>query len=166
MNPGMRSSTILALLALVSVPCLAPACQRDRKPEPAPAHASAAPVPAWTSAFLREAVLVADEIVVEGPQDLIDHVVLRPDPETNVYAAKTVSAGLLQELSARPETRMEVRGQLDAWSLAAFRRITVLRRPGEVPVTVRASGNAYWAAADGSGERRQDQLVFQGLRGR
>lgn len=108
---------------------------------------------------------MADEIVIEGPSDLIDHVVLRPDPETNVYTSKTTTAGLLQELSARAETRLEVRGQLDAWSLAAFQKITVLQRPGDVPVTVRARGNAYWAQADGSGERRQDQLVFQGVRG-
>lgn len=157
----MRTAALLALLALASTL----AC-REVKPEPLQAVASAPPPPpAWTSAFQREAVLVADEIVVEGPPGLIEHVVLRADPETNVYTTKTVTQGLLQELGARPEARMEVRGQLDAWSLAAFRKITVLQRPGEVPVTVRASGNVYWAAADGSGERRQDQLVFQGVRG-
>ncbi|NOT31750.1 MAG: hypothetical protein HOP15_14995 [Planctomycetes bacterium] len=157
----IRSTTLVAFLSL----CLGltPACLRTAKPEPA---GSTPPVPAgWTDAFRQEAVLVADEIVIEGPSDLIDHVVLRPDPETNVYTSKTISAGLLQELSARAETRLEVRGQLDAWSLAAFQKITVLQRPGDVPVTVRARGNAYWAPADGSDERRQDQLVFQGVRG-
>jgi hypothetical protein len=145
---------------------LALACQREKRPEPALSRGPETPPPArWTSAFQREAVLVADEIVVEGPSDLIDHVVLRPDPETNVYSSKTVTQGLLQELSARPETRMEVRGQLDAWSLAAFRKITVLQRPGEVPVTLRASGSVYWAAGDGSAERREETLVFRGVRG-
>jgi hypothetical protein len=61
---------------------------------------------------------------------------------------------------------VEVRGQLDAWSLAAVRRITVLLRPGEVPVTVRARGNAYWSAADGSGEKRETELLFRGPHGR
>ncbi len=164
MNPNMRTS--LALVCSLPLLALAAACQREREPEPAPVRSSVPPVPTvWTEAFRREAVLVADEIVIEGPADLIDHMVLRPDPDTSVYSTKTIPAGLLQELSALPATRMEVRGQLDAWSLAAFRKITVLQRPGEVPVTVRALGNAYWAAADGSGERRQDQLVFQGLRG-
>jgi hypothetical protein len=143
------------------------ACLRERAPESAQAPADAAPLAReWTRAFQREAVLVADEIVIEGPSDLIDHVALQADVGTNVYTTKTVTAGLLQELVARSESGVEVRGQLDAWSLGAFRRITVLQRPGEVPVTIRARGKAYWAAADGSGERRAEELVFQGVRGR
>lgn len=142
------------------------ACQREPRPEAGPAGELAPPVPtAWTAAFLRPAVLVADEIEIEGPADLIDHVVLRADPDTNVYVTKTIAAGLFQELRARPETRIEVRGQLDTWSLAAFKKLTVLQRPGEVPVTVRARGNAYWAPADGSAERRGPELAFQGVRG-
>ncbi len=158
MKPGpfVHVFTVLALCA----------CQREQRPEAPPAREFVPPAPTpWTAAFLRPAVLVADEIVIEGPADLLDHVVLRPDPETNVYVTKTVTAGLLQELSARPESRMEVRGQLDTWSLAAFQKLTVLQRPGEVPVTVRARGNAYWAPADGSGERRGPEFVFQGVRG-
>jgi hypothetical protein len=120
----------------------------------------------WTGAFQHEAVLVADEIMIEGPFDLIDHVVLRQDEETSAYTTKTIPAGLLQELTARPEVGVEVRAQLDAWSLAAFKRITVLQRPGEVPVTVRAAGRAFWSAADGSGERRAETLAFQGIHGR
>lgn len=158
----MRTQLVLAVLVLAS----SLAC-RERKAEPlqAVASAPAPPVP-WTSAFQREAVLVADEIVIEGPPGLIEHVVLRADVETNVYTTKTIPQGLLQELVARPEAGVEVRGQIDAWSLAAFRRITVLERPGDVPVSVRASGSAYWAAGDGSGEKRDDQLSFQGVRGR
>jgi hypothetical protein len=142
------------------------ACQRERAPESAPLADAPPPPREWTRAFLREAVLVADEIVIEGPSDLIDHVALRADVETNVYTTKTITEGLLQELVALPESGVEVRGQLDAWSLGAFSRITVLQRPGEVPVTIRARGKAYWAAADGSGERRAEELVFQGVRGR
>jgi len=154
-----------ALLALASVLAGALAC---RAPEPSGSHLTLDPAPpparAWTSAFLKESVLVADEIVIEGPHDLIDHVALRQDEETTVYSTKTVPEGLLQELSARPEMGVEVRAQLDVWSLAAFRKITVLQRPGEVPVTVRARGNAYWS--DGSNERRQAELVFQGVHGK
>lgn len=119
---------------------------------------------AWTQAFQKEAVLVADEILIEGPPDLIDHVVLRLDPETNDYATKTVPQGLLQQLTAKPDSHVELQAQLDAWSLAAFRRITVLQRPGELPVTVRAVGEAYFAA--GGDERREAQLVFQGVHGK
>ncbi|MSR61703.1 MAG: hypothetical protein EXS08_04540 [Planctomycetes bacterium] len=120
----------------------------------------------WTRAFQKAAVLVADEIFIEGPSDLIDHVVLVADPDTNEYTTKTVTQGLLQELVAKPNSHVELGAQLDAWKLAAFRRITVLQRPGEVCVTVRASGEAYFAPADGSGEKRENQLVFQGLHGK
>jgi hypothetical protein len=156
-----RNPAILVLLACV------PACQGGKEPrsglvlEPLPA-----PARPWTDAFVQPSVLVADEIVIEGPSDLIDHVVLRQDEETTAYTTRTIPEGLWQELAARPQMGVEVRAQLDAWSLAAFKRITVLQRPGEVPVTVRAFGKAYWAAADGSGERRGEQLAFQGLHGR
>lgn len=155
---------LLRTLTLACLSAFLGACQSPRSEPPPPG----APPPqrAWTGAFRREAVLLADEIVIEGPADLIDHVVLRQDEATAVYTAQTVTDGLLQELTARPEAGVEVRAQLDAWSLAAFRKITVLQRPGEVPVSVRASGNAFWAAADGSGERREQQLFFQGLHGR
>lgn len=160
----MPFRTTLLLLAF-SLP-FALACQAPREPESGLVlEPVALPSRTWTDAFRREAVLVADEIVIEGPHDLIDHVVLQQDEETTAYTTKTVTEGLWQELVARPETGVEVRAQLDGWSLAAFRRITVLQRPGDVPVTVRARGKAYWAAVDGSGERRQENLVFQGLHG-
>lgn len=158
------------LLRSLAFPCFFAfvlACQGPEKPESSLTLAPPAPpARAWTGAFLREAVLVADQILIEGPHDLIDHVVLRQDEETTAYATKTIPEGLWQELVARPEMGVEVRAQLDAWSLAAFQRITVLQRPGEVPVTVRALGHAYWAAVDGSGERREESLVFQGLHGK
>jgi|SRR5262245_3344333 len=157
---------LLLLLACVIAACVL-ACKAQEAPrsglvlEPA-----AGPGRSWTEAFQHEAVLVADEIAIEGPSDLIDHVVLRQDEETSVYTTKTIPAGLWQELTARPEMGVEVRAQLDAWSLAAVRRITVLQRPGDVPVVVRAAGKAFWSAADGSGERRAENLSFQGVHGR
>jgi hypothetical protein len=159
MRTVLPSASVLLALALAG------ACQRERAPETPPAEAPLAPR-AWTSAFQSSAVLVADEIFIEGPPDLVDHVALRQDHETTVYATKTVTEGLRQELAARPELGVEVRGQLDAWSLAALRKITVLIRPGEVPVTVRAQGNAFWSAADGGGEKRDSQLVFRGVHAR
>jgi len=157
-----RHLLVLPVLALASLL----ACQRPRADGPQlTLEPGALPARAWTSAFQRPAVLVADEIFIEGPPDLVDHVALRQDDESTIYATKTVPEGLRQELAARPELGVEVRAQLDAWSLAALRRITVLARPGEGPVTVRARGSAFWAAADGSGERRENELVFQGAHG-
>ncbi len=159
----MPLRTLLLLLLSFSA---ALACQAPKEPESALVlEPVALPSRAWTDAFLRAAVLVADEIVIEGPRDLIDHVVLQQDQETTAYTTKTIPEGLWQELVVRPEMGVEVRAQLDGWSLAAFRRITVLSRPGKVPVTVRALGKAFWAEVDGSGERRQENLVFQGFHG-
>lgn len=163
--PPMHRRLLPVLPALPLLVLLA--CQGPRADGPRlTLEPGALPTRAWTSAFQRPAVLVADEIFIEGPPDLVDHVALRQDDESTIYATKTVPEGLRQELAARPELGVEVRAQLDAWSLAALRRITVLARPGEGPVTVRARGSAFWAAADGSGERRENELVFQGSHGR
>src|SRR5262249_37818946 len=128
---------------------LALACRTTHAPPPR-TEARAAAARAFTTAFQKPAVLVADEIQIEGPPDLGGHGALRQDPEITTYTTKTVPEGLRQELGALPDSHVEVHGQLDAWSLAAFRRIVVLQRPGDVPVSVTARGNAYWAEADGS----------------
>jgi len=160
----MKHPRWLALVVLVCG-CVTP--EKEKAPGPGGLTLEPPPVPReWTRAFQKEAVLVADEIYIEGPPDLIDHVVLVPDPDTNEYSTKTVTQGLLQELVAKTNSHVELSAQLDGWKLAAFRRITVLQRPGEVSVTVKASGEAYFAPADGSGEKRENQLVFQGVRGR
>jgi hypothetical protein len=159
MSTRPRSALTVPLVLAAAFAC------KSAPEAPPPAALQAQPLRAWTDAFQKEAVLVADEITIEGPSDLLEHVALRQDDESTIYATKTVAAGLLQELAARPELGLEVRAQLDAWSLAAFKKISVLQRPGEVAVTVRARGNAFWSAADGSGEKREAELVFQGVHG-
>ncbi len=159
-----RSGTGLLLAAALA---LLAACRTrpadEGEPDPSGEEPSAAPP--WTRAFQEEAALVADEIRIEGPHDLLDHVAIRQDPELIEYHTRTTTEGLLQELSVRPGVgRVEIRAQLDAWALAAFRRLVVLQRPGEVPVSVRASGDAAWFSATGT-ERRESTLAFQGRRG-
>lgn len=166
MRDPLSKLLLPAGLAVGLVAGLVLAC-RSAKPSDSRLTLEPAAVPrAWTTAFQREAVLVADEVFIEGPSDLIEHVALRQDDETTVYTTRTVTEGLRQELATRPDSGVEVRAQLDGWAIAALRKITVLQRPGDVPVTVRASGNAYWAAADGSGTRREAELVFQGFLGK
>ena len=162
----MKHSRILVCAFAALLSACSTAEKKDAGPGPDLTLEPAQPQRQWTRAFQKEAVLVADEIFIEGPPDLVDHVALVADPDTNAYTTKTVTQGLLQELVAKPNSHVELRGQLDAWKLAAFRRITVLQRPGEVSVTVRASGEAYFAPADGSGEKREGQLVFQGVHGK
>lgn len=146
------------------LPLLLLAACRTRTPEVRPPENALLPRP-WTRAFEREAVLVADEIRIEGPEDLLTHIAVVQDPQTIDYETKTVSEGLLQELVVKPGAFGQVRAQLDGWTLAATRRMVILQRPGEVPVVVRAAGNALWAPTDGSGERREDRLEFRGRRG-
>lgn len=157
----MRCST-LALLVACSFPC---AC-RSEPGQPGQQGLELEPLElparAWTARFRSEAVLVADEIAIEGPHDLVDHVALRQDSETCDYSSQTIPAGLFQELVSKATMGAPVLAQLDGWSLAAARRITVLQRPGDVPVIVRARGNVYWAAAAGGAERRENELTFEG----
>ena len=161
---GTRSMRVFFVFFLALLGCRTRAPARD----PAvPASSTLAPRP-WTLAFLQEAALVADEIRIEGPEDLLTHVAIRQDPEAVTYSTKTTPEGLLQELSVRPDLvgSVEIRTQLDNWALAALQRLIVLQRPGEVPVTLRATGNVVWIPADGSAERRGATLGFQGLRGK
>ena len=157
----MRHSPIPVLVLLAC----ALACRQVEPREASAPKVQGRETPAWTEAFMKEAVLTADVISIEGPSDLLDHVAIRQDPEAIHYETRTVPEGLLQELVSRPEFGMEIQVQLDAWTLAAFRRMTILQRPGEVPVTVRAQGAAVWAPVDGSGERRDDALEFRGVHG-
>jgi hypothetical protein len=151
-------------LPLVAALALLPGCSgTQEKKQGLELEPLTIPERAWTARFQDEAVLVADEIAIEGPHDLIDHVVLSQDPETSSYLSKTIPEGLFQELSAKPEMGTPVQAQLDGWRLAAARRITVLQRPGNVSVVVRARGRAYFASTGvGAGEQRKDELSFVG----
>ena len=147
-------------------------CGATGEIEDPPVTAAGAPVPSgpvvpapWTRRFMQPAVLVADRIVIEGPSDLVDHVAIRQEPDLFVYKTELTPAGLRQEIFRRPAViGGEMRAQLDAWSLGALERLVVLQRPGDVPVIVRAEGNAVWIPTDGGEELRRQQLEFRGER--
>jgi hypothetical protein len=108
-------------------------------------------------------VLIADEIEIAGPRGLLEHLVLRQEPEYADYAAKTTERGLEQTLARRRDApEVELRGQLDAWVLVAAERIHAVERPGERAVLLRARGNAVWRPVSGEGERRGPLLEFRG----
>lgn len=139
------------------------ACGAARGEESPPARDVPRP---WTKAFVLPAVLIADEIRVEGPDDLLAHFAGRQDPSTTTYTSRTTGEGLLQETVMQPGVGgAEITAQLDGWELHALRRLVVLQRFGDASVTVVGSGNAYWASASGGGERRGEMLVFRGERG-
>lgn len=130
-------------------------------PEPArPLEFEAAP---WTDYFDGAAVLVADRIRIEGPPGLLEHLVLRADDDLFERTVKTTPEGLLQTLRPRQLAeggRELARGQLDAWQLAATGEIVALERPGDVPVSVVAEGEAFWRDPNGE-QRRGSRLAFE-----
>ena len=161
MTASKHLARILALLPLV-------ACAGSSNgPEPPPDVATSGANRPWTQAFLEPCYLVADEIRIEGPEDLLVHVVIAQDDLRVEYVTETTEDGLLQVATLREGvTRTQIAGTIDAWDLRAMRRLVVLRRPGEVPVTIRATGEVWWSTADGSTERREPSLEFVGERAR
>jgi len=154
----MRVSLCLLPLALA-------ACASSPDPAPQP-PAPVVPRAPWTTAFADAAILLAEEIVVEGPDDLLEHFVNVRADGLYEHSTRTTEYGrLLETRLAEGVHGAEIRAYLDAWELVAMRKLTVLQRPGEVAVTVRARGKAWWSPADGSGERRGDDLAFRGARG-
>lgn len=107
-----------------------------------------APVP-WTGAFMDSAVMLADSFRIEGPQGLLEHVVASSDDELFERSLQTTPDGLLQVISRTSENGPEIRVQVDGWTLAAFRRVTILERVGDSAVRVIASGDALWRDANG-----------------
>ena len=121
----------------------------------------------WTLRFLHPAQLVADEVRIEGPDDLLEHVAVRQDPAATTHRQQTTELGLLLTTEALPGlVGVEIRAQLDALEIVALRRLVVLQRPGEVAVTVRASGDVWYRRVDGSDEQRAETLELSGERGR
>lgn len=126
---------------------------------PANTVAAALELP-WPDDFKTSAILLADEIEVSGPKGLLAHIALRQDPDLIDYRMETTSAGLLQEARARADAGyVEIRAQLDNWAVVAMQRMTILERPGDVPVEVRARGNAVWHPANGAPEQRGAEFV-------
>lgn len=166
-HPQHKRAASFLLLAVG----LAAACRSDA-PEPAPPPDPNAPPPhmrvqrPWTLRFMRPALLIAEEVYVEGPADLLEHFALRQEPENLAHEQKTTELGLLLTTEVLPgRTGVEIRAQLDGLELAALRKLVVLQRPGEVPVTVRASGDVLYSRFDGTDERRGPTLELVGVRG-
>ena len=69
---------------------------------------------------------------------------------------------LRQKLRRMPaEAVDEVRAQLDAWTIVAMKRMRVLQRPGDVPVTVQATGSALLRPVEGE-ELRRPTITVRG----
>lgn len=111
---------------------------------PPPADVVAAQSKPWTKQFLPPSMLIADEIQIEGPAPLLEHVVTRPESEVHESSVQTIPAGLEQTIRVRTPGA-EIRAQIDQLSVIAMRRLVVLERPGAGDVLITAIGDvSYW----------------------
>lgn len=161
----MKYITLLALVGTLgcAAPADRPADVVDTKKSEAPARPPRRELP-WTEAFQEDAFLVADEIEVIGPAGIRDHAVIQQN-EKGSYSVRTTAQGLVQELRATTFPA-ELRGHLDKWILVASRSLRFVEVPEEVPVRVRAVGQALFRSMDGEPPRRAPALEFFGTRPR
>ncbi len=162
---GARTLTLLTMALLTA--CGAPV--KEQAPESPPDIFTIEPPPPepvpqpWTKSFQASALLIADEIRIEGPKGLLDHVATRIEPEHHVYEVDTLPAGFQQVFRPRDEAAgFEMRAYLDALEVVAFKRLVLLERPGDAEVVVQAAGDAYWRDASTGQERRGALLRFVG----
>jgi hypothetical protein len=141
----LRTASILAFLACA---CAAPAPDSTTRESPSAVQASAtepegdplAPLP-WTTAFEKSSVLLANDVRVEGPQGLLDHIYCAAS-DKYVVNQRTIPEGYEQTVEARPGAQERVRAALDGLRIEAIRRIVILERVEPCDVHVTALGDA------------------------
>jgi hypothetical protein len=96
----------------------------------------------WTDAFGQKAVIVAEHVRIEGPDGLLDHVVVSAD-DAFYERAVTHDGATLTQITMRLSNDVPIiRAQLDQWQIAAFRQVTVIERAEPCDVAVVATGDA------------------------
>lgn len=119
--------------------------------------------PPWTTEFSKPAMLIADEISIEGPKGLLDHFAARVIPDEHDQVQRTIPAGFLQQITLKAgQTEGEIKAQLDQLALVATRRLSVLERPGPVDVVVQARGRVSWHDLATKQEKRAETMTFTG----
>lgn len=162
MRTSLALLLTLSLGACQSTPTDASAASEATEvPEPRYRAEPEPPAP-WTQAFLADSVLMADEIRVEGPPGLIEHLAIRQEPSFHDHTAKTVESGFLQESVSKGLGQAPIRAKLDGLTLAAFHRLTVLERVVGGDVVVRAIGDAQFSELESGEQRSAASLVLRG----
>jgi len=114
----------------------------------------------WPTEFKTAAVLVADEVTIEGPQGLLNHFVGLQSSAIE-YSTSVTTRGLEQRFVVKVPGDEVARASLDGWEIAAQRRLVAIERPDQDgPVRVEASGQASWQRADGTDRREHPTMVF------
>ncbi|MCE9592771.1 MAG: hypothetical protein K8S98_01140 [Planctomycetes bacterium] len=160
---------------LVASLALAVACSAPKKHAEPDAAAAASedrpkrpkePEKPWTTAFASKAALVCDEVTIEGPPELLNHVLVLQNGEFFDHEAHATVDGFLQLTSVKPDVGgpPPIRVRIDAWTIDVLTRVRVLERPGEVPVVVQVSGDVWFQDLAGGGEKRSAAMRFVGER--
>lgn len=158
----MRATSLCFLLLLL------PACGSTRKDTKPPADGArstevpAAPKP-WTERFREPTLLIADELRVEGPDGLLDHLATRAETASHSKRERVTQDGFLQEFSLVPgAVPLEIRAYLDRFELVAMKRLLVLERPGPVDVVIVANGDVFLREAASQAVQRGATLRIEG----
>ena len=158
----------LAVVLLAAGCTSSHATSHDERPGGAPAAPpDARPMPdamlPWTDAFQKSAVLLANEVKVEGPQGLLAHIATVSNSEQLVRVEKATPDGFLQTIRPKEGIHgVEIKAQLDRLTIVALERLTVLERPGAKVVVVDAKGEVFWQDLESKSEKRGPALRLEG----
>lgn len=164
----LKRLSLLVLGFTFAVACVN--TQKDTRPSAAPAKTAAPNAPvappapkAWTDKFQQRALLVADEVRIEGPDGLLDHVASSIDPETLTRTEKVTPDGFLTTIEHKTGAPPgEIKVQLDRTEIVALRRVVLLERPGPVDVVLSAKGDILWTDLVTKAESRPRELRIEG----
>lgn len=143
-----------------------PGARRDAALEAPAERRKSEPEQPWTTRFAAKAALVADEVTIEGPPGLLNHVVVQQNEEFFVHETRATPDGLVLSTTIKPDAEgaPPIRVRLDAWTIDALSRVRVLERPGEGPVVVQLAGDAWYRELDTGSEERSAVLRYVGER--
>ncbi|MFT5290504.1 MAG: hypothetical protein ACI8QS_001951 [Planctomycetota bacterium] len=117
----------------------------------------------WRPYFITPQSLLANDVRIEGPDGLLEHLAVGHNPAMHTYTTETTPDGLLQVLELRPGVdgaAEPLRVQVDGLDMRIFQRVAILERVGQPPLKIDARGAVWWAREDGTGELRQERLVL------
>src|SRR6185369_10347433 len=131
---SVRSVPIALLLLAAGCTSSSPTSHDESPGKPAAADPEARPMPdamlPWTDAFQKSAVLLANEIRIEGPQGLLAHLATVSNSDELDRTEKATPEGFLVTIQLKPEVHgVEIKGQLDRLTVVALQRLLVLERP-------------------------------------
>lgn len=155
----------MKLLASLLVLLLGSACvttERDTSGAGIAKRGLATPQSGWTTEFLREGLLIANEVRVVGPVGLRAHLATRFDSKDVTRKEKTVAEGYLQIFNAKPNAESAIGCYLDKLEIHATRRLTVLERPGPFDVIVEGIGDVYYRDLQAHQEQRVPNIRLVG----